>query len=62
MCGGGAVSDEFQTERKRRKIEVKVGSGTLIVEESELDNLIDALSDMRKTATDGNALMHLGSS
>jgi len=56
------VSDEFQTERKRRKIEVKVGSGTLIVEESELDNLIDALSDMRKTATDGNALMHLGSS
>ena len=47
------MSDEFQTERKRRKIEVKVGSGTLIVEESELDNLIDALSDMRKTATDG---------
>jgi len=62
MRGGGAVTDEFQTEHKRRKVEVKLESGTLIVEESELDNLIDALSDMRKTATDGKALMHLGSS
>jgi len=61
MRGGGAVTEEFQTH-KRRKIEIKLESGTLIVEENELDNLIDALSDMRKTATDGKALMRLGSS
>jgi hypothetical protein len=44
------------------KIEVKVGSRSVIVEESELDNLIDALSDMRKLATGGRALMNIGTS
>jgi hypothetical protein len=45
-----------------QKIEVKIGSGALIVEESELDNLIEALTEMRKLATGGRALMNIGSS
>ena len=55
---------KFHTKEatERQKIEVKIGSGALIVEESELDNLIDALSDMRKLATGGRALMNIGTS
>ena len=35
-----------------QKIEVKVGSGSVIVEESELHNLIEALSEMRDSCFD----------
>jgi hypothetical protein len=43
-----------------QKIEVKFGSGTVMVEQSELDDLIEALSEMRNLAADGRALMNIG--
>ena len=44
-----------------RRVEVKVGSRSVIVEQSELDNLIDVLIEMRKLAAGGRSLMNLGS-
>ncbi len=43
------------------KLEVKVGSVSIIVEQSELDDLIEALSEMRNLAADGRAVMNIGS-
>jgi hypothetical protein len=49
-------------ERKfQRKIEVKIGSRLVLVEQCELDNLLDALSEMRKLTAGGRAFMKLGS-
>ena len=45
-----------------RKIEVKIGSRLVIVEQCELDNLIEALSEMKSLAAGGRALMSIGSS
>ena len=44
-----------------RKIEVMVGSRLVIVEQCELDNLIEALSEMKSLATGERSLMNLGS-
>ena len=44
-----------------RRVEVKVGSRSVIVEQSELDDLIEALSEMRNLAADGRAVMNIGS-
>jgi hypothetical protein len=44
------MAQEFQhgkvTVRSDDKVEVKVGSGCVIVEQSELHNLIEALSEL----------------
>ncbi len=45
-----------------RKIEVEIGSRLVIVEQCELDNLIEALSEMKSLAAGGRALMSIGSS
>ena len=59
------MTQEFQrrqvTVRSDDKVEVKVGSGSLIVEQSELDNLIEALSDLRDLVAHDRALMEVGS-
>jgi hypothetical protein len=44
-----------------RRVEVKVGSRSVVVEQSELDNLIDVLIEMRELAARGRAFMNLGS-
>jgi len=44
-----------------RKIKVMVGSRLVIVEQCELDNLIEALSEMKSLATGDRSLMNLGS-
>jgi hypothetical protein len=44
-----------------QKIEIKIGSGSVIVEQSELHHLIEALSEMRTLAADSRALMNIGS-
>lgn len=49
--------DEIET----CKVEVKVGAGSIIVEQSDLDDLIEALSEMRYLAADGRCLMNIGS-
>jgi hypothetical protein len=66
MCRGGTrVTREFQHEEAAMgvhdKVEVKVGSGSVIVEQSELHSLIDAISEMRNLAADGRAMMNIGS-
>ena len=43
------------------KVEVKVGTGSVIVEQSELDDLIEALSEMRYLTADNKAQMNIGS-
>ena len=43
------------------KVEVKVGSGSIIVEQADLNDLIEALSEMRNLAADGRAVMNIGS-
>jgi len=56
---------EFQHEEAaigvHDKIEVKVGSGSVIVEQRELHNLIDALSELRTLVARDRALMNVGS-
>jgi hypothetical protein len=56
---------EFQrgkvTVRSEDKVEVKVGSGSVIVEQSELHNLIEALSELRSLVARDRALMNVGS-
>jgi hypothetical protein len=58
------MTQEFQrgkvTVTSEDKVEVKVGSGSLIVEQSELDNLIEALSDLRDLVAHDRALMEIG--
>jgi hypothetical protein len=59
------VRRKFQPQEaaieKHYKVEVKVGSESIIVEQSHLDDLIDALSEMRNLAGDGIAVMNIGS-
>jgi hypothetical protein len=43
------------------KVEVKVGSGSVIVEQSELHNLLEALSELRSLVARDRALMNVGS-
>lgn len=47
--------------KERRKIEVKLGSRSLIVEERQLDDLIEALTEMNDLVVGGKALMNVGS-
>jgi hypothetical protein len=60
------VKWEFQCEAAAievyDKVEVKVGSGSIIVEQGDLDDLIEALSEMRNLAANGRAVMNIGSS
>jgi hypothetical protein len=49
------------TVKSGQPVEVKVGSGSVIVEQSELQNLIDAISEMRNLAADGITVMNIGS-
>jgi len=50
--------DEIQT----CKVEVQFGSGSIIVEQTDLDDLLEALSQMRELAADGSrALLIIGS-
>jgi hypothetical protein len=43
-------------------VEVKIGSRSVIVEQCELNNLIEALSEMNNLAASGRALINIGSS
>lgn len=56
---------EFQSEvaaiEVYDKVEVKVGSRSIIVEQGDLDDLIEALSEMRNLAANGRAVMNIGS-
>ena len=60
---GRRVTQRFQREAigTHDKVEVKVGSGSIIVEQRDLDDLIEALSEMRNLASDGRAIMAIGS-
>ena len=53
-CRKGTVGSED-------KIEVKVGSGSVIVEQSELHNLIEALSELKSLVARDRALMDVAS-
>jgi hypothetical protein len=58
------VTHRFQREgaiETHDKVEVKVGSESVIVELSHLDDLIEALSEMRNLAADGRAVINIGS-
>jgi len=59
------MTKEFErgkvTARSDDKVEVKVGSRSVIVEQSELHNLIEALSELRSLAARDRALMNVGS-
>jgi len=59
------MTQEFQrrkvTVRSEDVVEVKVGSGCVIVEQSELHNLIEALSELRSLVARDRALMNVGS-
>lgn len=59
------MTEEFQhgkmTIGSDDKVEVKVGSGSVIVEQSELHNLIEALSELGSLIARDRALMNVGS-
>jgi len=52
---------ELQSEREIEHIEVKVGSRSVVVEQRELDNFIEALIRMKSLAANGKAIIDLGS-
>ena len=52
---------EAVTVRSDGTVQVKIGSGSVIVEQSELDALIEALSELRRLAARDRALMNFGS-
>jgi hypothetical protein len=55
--------DNCQTkEAANEHVEVKVGSRSVIVEQCELNNLIEAVSEMKNLAASSRALMNTGSS
>jgi hypothetical protein len=66
-CNAGkdcSVTQRFQREgaiETHDKVEVKVGLGSTIVEQSDLDDLIEAPTEMRNLAADGKAAMDIGS-
>jgi hypothetical protein len=47
--------------KDHQKVEVKLGSRSLIIEQCQLDNLIEALTEMNNLAADSKALINLGS-
>jgi hypothetical protein len=49
------------TVRSGDKFELKVGSGSVIIEQSELHNLIEALSELESLVARDRALMNCGS-
>jgi len=49
------------TVRSDSKVEVKLGSQCLLIEHSELHNLIEALSELASLAARDRALMNVGS-
>ena len=49
------------TIRSDSKVEVKLGSQCLLIEHSELHNLIEALSELRSLVARDRALMNVGS-
>ncbi len=49
-------------EAANEHVEVKLGSRSVIVEQCELNNLIEALSEMNNLAASGKALINIGSS
>jgi hypothetical protein len=49
-----------RTKEPIEHVEVKIGSRSVIVEQCELNNLIEALSEMHDLAADGRALMNIG--
>ena len=51
---------KFQPEREIEHIEVKVGSRSVVVEQSELDNLIEAVIAIRTLAASGKAVIEIG--
>jgi len=58
------VTQGFQREggiERHDKVEVKFGSESIIVEQTDLDDLLEALSEMRNLAADGLAVMNIGS-
>jgi len=57
------VTQEFQREviEAHDKVEVDLGSESVLVEQSELLNLIEALSEMRNLVACGRAMMNMGS-
>ena len=59
------MTQEFErgkgTARSDDKVEVKVGSRSVIVEQSELHNLIEALSELTSLVARDRALMNVGS-
>jgi len=52
---------EFRPKRENEHIEVKLGSKSVVVEQSELDNLIEAVIRMKSLAVSGKAIIDLGS-
>jgi hypothetical protein len=56
------VKGKSQPEEIERKIEVKIGSRIVMVEQCEQNNLLEALSEMKKLAAGGRALMNVGAS
>lgn len=59
------MTQEFKcgnvTVRSEDMVEVQVGTGFMIVEECELENLIEALSELRSLVARDRALMNVGS-
>jgi hypothetical protein len=47
--------------KEHQKIEVRLGSQSLIIEQCQLDTLLEALTEMNHLASDGKALMSVGS-
>jgi hypothetical protein len=59
------MTKEFErgkvTARSDDNVEVKVGSASVIVEQSELHNLIESLSELTSLVARDRALMNVGS-
>lgn len=59
------MTQEFKcgnvTVRSEDMVEVQVGTGFMIVEQCELENLIEALSELRSLVARDRALMNVGS-
>jgi uncharacterized protein YqgV (UPF0045/DUF77 family) len=49
------------SDTREKKIEVKLGSRSLIIEQCQLDELIEAITEMNNLAATGKALMSVGS-
>ena len=59
------MTQEFKcgnvTVRSEDMVEVQVGTGFMIVEQCELENLIEALSELKSLVARDRALMNVGS-